>query len=295
MPRDPLPPPARLPVLLARLRLPLMWSGTLLLAFGGFAGVSWWVRGPVFLVGLAVYLRLGLVRGTPRVVEPPVRGRWTALASPADRVPSQGMHAYGQSYALALLADPADSTRPDIGWRPLSRAPEEFPGFGAPVYAPVEGVVVRAVDHMRDHRSRTSWPWLFAMVVETAVRELGGTSGLLGNHVVIDLGDGAFAMLAHLRRGSLRVREGDRVSVGQEVAACGNSGSSPEPQVHFQLMDHPRAWLAAGLPFRWPSAAATPLSGGDLPETWVPFDVGDPESRGYGVGETGRANAAGGG
>lgn len=39
-------------------------------------------------------------------VEPPVTGRWTALNSPADKVPSHGVHAYGQAYAIDIVAEP---------------------------------------------------------------------------------------------------------------------------------------------------------------------------------------------
>jgi murein DD-endopeptidase MepM/ murein hydrolase activator NlpD len=69
--------------------------------------------------------------------------------------------------------------------------------------------------------------------------------------VVLDLGGGVYAALAHLRRGSLRVRPGDRVAAGQQLAECGNSGNSTEPHLHFQLMDHPSVLLAAGLPLRF--------------------------------------------
>ena len=58
-------------------------------------------------------------------------------------------------------------------------------------------------------------------------------------------------MYAHLRRGSLAVRAGDRVSAGQELARCGNSGNSTEPHVHFQLMDGPDLDTASGVPFTW--------------------------------------------
>jgi murein DD-endopeptidase MepM/ murein hydrolase activator NlpD len=71
---------------------------------------------------------------------------------------------------------------------------------------------------------------------------------------VLDLGDGVYAALAHLRRGSLRVRPGDRVAAGQQLAACGNSGNSTEPHLHFQLMDHPSVLLATGLPLRFGQA-----------------------------------------
>jgi murein DD-endopeptidase MepM/ murein hydrolase activator NlpD len=73
---------------------------------------------------------------------------------------------------------------------------------------------------------------------------------VLGNHVVLDLGGGVYAVLAHLRRGSLRVAKGQRVGAGEQVADCGNSGNSTEPHLHFQLQDHRSVLFAAGLPFR---------------------------------------------
>ncbi len=63
-----------------------------------------------------------------------------------------------------------------------------------------------------------------------------------------------FVALAHLRRGSLRVGPGERVSAGDVVGECGNSGNTSEPHVHLQVMDRRRAWLAAGLPFRFVDA-----------------------------------------
>ncbi len=89
------------------------------------------------------------------------------------------------------------------------------------------------------------------MLVEGSVRELFGVHRIFGNHVVLDLGNGTYAAYAHLRRGSLTVREGDRVRAGQLIARCGNSGNSSEPHLHFQLMDGPDPDTARGLPFRW--------------------------------------------
>jgi Peptidase family M23 len=37
----------------------------------------------------------------------PVSGRWLAYNSPGDRVPSHHLHAYGQTYAIDLVHDPA--------------------------------------------------------------------------------------------------------------------------------------------------------------------------------------------
>jgi murein DD-endopeptidase MepM/ murein hydrolase activator NlpD len=86
--------------------------------------------------------------------------------------------------------------------------------------------------------------------------------------VVIDLGDGVYALLAHLRRHSVRVTAGQRVAVGQQIAECGNSGNSAWPHLHFQLMDHPSVLLAAGLPVCFRPAdggpAALPRNGQHL-------------------------------
>ncbi len=203
----------------------------------------------VFLVGLAAtYL--------PRPAAPdgdalasPIRGRCRAVNSPADQVPSHGVHGFAQTYAIDLLHEPADGARPTFGGRRAMRRPEEYPSFGRPVHAPADGRVVRAVDGARDHRCRSNWLGYLYMVVESFVLQLRGPRGLLGNHLIIERADGSHVALAHLRRGSLTVAVGDRVHRGEVVAEVGNSGNTSEPHVHLQLMDGPRTPLAAGLPF----------------------------------------------
>ena len=101
------------------------------------------------------------------------------------------------------------------------------------------------------------------LFLEGSARELIGPGALLGNHVVLDVGDGNYAVLAHLKRGSIKVKEGQAVRAGQQLAECGNSGNSSEPHVHFQVMDTPRAAFAAGLPFRF--------SGHEMPKTGEPL------------------------
>lgn len=238
-------------IVLARVRVPLLWASIAFAVVGGFLGVPWWLPLLVLLVAFAVYLRVGTVRRPPTEVGFPVRGRYRAINSPADRVPSHGLHAYGQTYAIDLVHAPEGHGDGDISirfWPPTLPA-TDFPGFGQPVLAPVDGEVVRVEDTARDHRDRTSWIGLAYMLsVEAFVREARGPKGILGNHVVVRTPDGEYALVAHLQRASVRVKPGDRVRRGDVVAACGNSGNSSEPHVHFQLMDHPHPVLAAGLP-----------------------------------------------
>lgn len=53
-----------------------------------------------------------------------------------------------------------------------------------------------------------------------------------GNHILLKC-KGADIIMAHLQRGSLTVREGEAVSVGQAIAKIGNSGNTSEPHLHI--------------------------------------------------------------
>ncbi|UGY92101.1 M23 family metallopeptidase [Streptomyces gobiensis] len=201
--------------------------------------------------------------GAPQPVEvaPPVTGRWSALNSPADKVPSHGTHGCGQAYAIDIVAEPEGQTRPGFGWWPIARRNRDFPAFGAPLLAVADATVVRAVDSQRDHLSRNSFPaLLYLFLVEALFRQMGGPGRVFGNRVILDLGDGTYAAYAHVQRGSLAVREGDRVRAGQLLGRCGNSGNSTEPHVHFQLMDSPDLDVARGVPFSW-RGAGVPVGG----------------------------------
>ncbi|MFH9611537.1 M23 family metallopeptidase [Streptomyces sp. NPDC017448] len=200
-------------------------------------------------------------RGVPRPpveVAPPVTGRWTAFNSPADKAPSHGTHVYGQTYAIDIVAEPETAegegpARPASHrlW-PLVRRNRAFPAFGAPLLAVADATVVRTSDGQRDHLSRTSLPALaYLMFLEGVVRSILGAHRILGNHVVLDLGGGVYAVYAHARRGSLRVKPGDRVRAGQEIGRVGNSGNTTEPHLHFHLMDGPDPDDARGVPFMW--------------------------------------------
>jgi murein DD-endopeptidase MepM/ murein hydrolase activator NlpD len=254
--------PTSMAIFLSRIRLPavaLFLGLSIANRFwpvlpGGWYG---WLAG---LALVAVLLRAGTLRREPVAVRPPVGGPWRALNSPATRVPSHGIQGYGQAYAIDLVYDPADAARarPRFAWWPPARRPQDFPSFGQPVYAPADGVVLRVHDRERDHWSRTSPLGLLYLLTVELLRELTGPSRVVGNHVIIDLGGGCYAVLAHLRRRSIRVTAGQHVRAGDQIAECGNSGNATEPHLHFQLMDHPVIAVAAGLPFRFTTASGAP-------------------------------------
>ncbi|WP_084078343.1 M23 family metallopeptidase [Demequina sp. NBRC 110057] len=253
-----------MPIAIARCRVPAIYL-SLTLVVAGLVLVIAGVWGPptmhaghlAIIGGLALFALAFLATVvSPRVhgdrvpLAPPVLGEWTAVASPSSRRPSLGTHAWGQTYAMTVVYSPTGVERPRFadGTGALL-GPGRFPGFGQPVLAPADGVVAHVTDGARDHRSRSSRLARVWMLFEGAARELGGPRAVFGNHVVIRLEDGTHVVLAHLRRGSLRVQQGSTVTAGQVIAACGNSGHSAEPQVHLHRQDLESPYLAAGLPW----------------------------------------------
>jgi len=103
--------------------------------------------------------------------------------------------------------------------------------WGEPILAPADGTVVEAVGDLPDQAIGT-----------TNARQPAG------NHVMLDLGHGEYALLGHLRQGSIAVEAGQQVAAGEEIGRCGNSGNTSEPHLHFHLQDSPVFGEGLGLP-----------------------------------------------
>lgn len=181
----------------------------------------------------------------------PLRGEWAALRTPAERVPSHGTDYFGQRYAFdfARLLGPYMKAYPKPVWQHLfgTVAAGDCYGWGEPVMAPFAGEVVGAGDGWPD-RERLNLPW---DLLRTSFFARDATPEdfrpLAGNYVLLE-GRHGVALLAHLRRGSVRVRTGQSVGEGEVVGAVGNSGNSTTPHLHFHLMDGRDPFKAQGLP-----------------------------------------------
>lgn len=229
-------------------------------AWGAFAAV---VVGSILTLPFVVwgtvaaaFVALALIRPHPAEREPievacPLRGTWTVVHSPADAVPSHGVRGYAQSYAIDIIRPRPPGTAPTYPVLGGFERPEGFASFGEPMRAAAAGTVVRVLDARRDHLSRTSWLAFAYMFVIDGLRDFGGIGAVIGNHVVIDHGEGVFSLYAHMRRRSATVRKGDRVAAGDVIGEVGNSGNTSEPHLHFQLMDRAHPLSAGGLPFRF--------------------------------------------
>lgn len=94
--------------------------------------------------------------------------------------------------------------------------------FGAPLCSPVAGQVVQCRDDLPD---------MLPSEVDTTHN--------WGNYVLLRTVLGDHVLLAHLKQTSVRVRQGEWVTAGQPIAACGSSGRAPEPHLHLHVQHTP--------------------------------------------------------
>ena len=168
----------------------------------------------------------------------PFEGWWLSEVSPARRVPSHGTDLFGTTYALDfLVVDDDGRTAPARSLRTVFAAepPELFYAFGRPLYSPVAGTVVSVHDGEPDHEARRSILTLIPYGLSQPRRIRRGLTAILGNHVIIQVAESPYYVgLVHLQRGSVQASAGDRVSAGDQIGRCGNSGNSTQPHLHIQ-------------------------------------------------------------
>lgn len=179
-----------------------------------------------------------------RTLAPPVAGPdWFAAGGPGNT----SHHRVG---LLVIGGQARISRRHAIDWRQVrdgaSVAGDALDvrahhAYGETVYAVADGTVTSAKDGFPDNIPRTPKGFDTALPITM--------DNIAGNTVTLDLGDGLFALYAHLAPGSVQVRTGDRVTRGQALGRIGNSGDSREPHLHFEVTDSPGLLAGEGLPY----------------------------------------------
>ena len=185
------------------------------------------------------------------VLDSPLSGEWFVLNG--GRSVLLNGHNPSERNAVDLLQLGANGrTHTGGSDAPLSA----YAGFGSPLLSPADGRIVEVTDGYADNPP--------------------GTNGDRANHLVLDIGGGRYAALAHLRQGSVTVRVGDVVRRGQRLAAVGNNGHSNEPHLHLQVQNSPAGMDADRtypIAFRnvqitragaWPTGDSGELRTGDL-------------------------------
>jgi hypothetical protein len=177
------------------------------------------------------------------VVAPPLRGTgWVVGAACCDALtahrsavlPINGALRVAERFAIDFI-----QVNPQgfLFSGPLT-ALSSYPFFGTDVLSATSGTVVGVVDNRPETPPGT-------LPIGITAAQAGG------NYVVVAVGGGRYAYYAHLQPGSIVVRPGQQVRVGQKLALLGNSGNSDAPHLHFHIMDGPSPLNSNGLPFRF--------------------------------------------
>jgi len=128
------------------------------------------------------------------IVELPVRGTWLARHAGASMITNG--HFPGHRYAVDILKlGPDGRIR-----RGREKAITDFYSYNEPVYSPAAGRVIEAVN--------------------------GLERDLIGNYVIIDIGNKRYIVLIHFRNGGIKVEEGQSVKTGTLIGYIGNSGGA---------------------------------------------------------------------
>jgi hypothetical protein len=186
----------------------------------------------------------------PIVVAPPLRGEWIAGDS-ASNLPdaahrravlvSDGHAWIAQRYAIDWVQyQTVDGKR--TTWRGPEDRNESYFCYDQPIYSVAAGKVVDASDGMPENVPH-SQKYVVALDFNNAA----------GNHAVIEVAPHRYVLYAHMRPGTVGVKVGDRVGLGQIIGHVGNTGSSAEPHLHMHIDDQPSFLGGNGVPYAFTS------------------------------------------
>jgi hypothetical protein len=173
----------------------------------------------------------GVSTKKPVVIGPPMRGEnWVAANGCCTVSTHRGAVGVFDQRLLAAERYAIDWIRTDDEGHVVlpseSTNLKDYPEYDRPILSVKGGKVVKAVDRYPDLKPGVRNP---DYTLEDAP----------GNHVIVDIGGGRYAIYAHLKPGSVTVQEGDHVGRGQVLGRLGNSGNTGAPHLHFHVMDAP--------------------------------------------------------
>jgi hypothetical protein len=178
------------------------------------------------------------------VLAPPLEGEhWVADSGP-------GNESHHRRQISLVGGEPRIPSRYAIDWLQLEggaaftgdeRDNRSYHAYGKPVLAVADARVIQVRDGIPENTPGHFGKGSLAVTMTPQT--------IMGNSVTLDLGHGLFAYYAHLQPGSLQVSSGQRVHKGQVLARVGDSGSSFEPHLHFEVTTSAQALAGEGVPY----------------------------------------------
>lgn len=191
------------------------------------------------------------------IIDSPIQSVCITPNTPGSKIPSHGTTKYGEMYAIDFVViDKAGRSKKPYKPSPLTYLLRgirlnDFYGWGEKVYSPVGGEVIKVIDGIEERNPVNVYRDIRNTIKVTKDYEEGilEYSSITGNCVIIKSENGIYALLAHLKQGSIVIKEGYRLQSKELVGELGHSGNSTMPHLHMQFMDNPDFKKARGIPF----------------------------------------------
>ena len=143
----------------------------------------------------------------------PLSGRFQVFTAWNDPLAVTHNGNLTHSYDFVYVDDLGNPLHPGT----LGRVNHEWLTFGQPVISAAAGEVVNAEDGMEDRPV--------------------GLPDYYGNGVTVRTPEGYDVIYGHLKNGSVRVKKGQVVKIGDVLGAVGSSGYSFSPHLHFMVLN----------------------------------------------------------
>jgi peptidase M23-like protein len=201
----------------------------------------------------------------------PLRGTWYIGASGTFH--SHHRWAAMEEFALDIV-QLGNSSRT---YKTKGLSSQDYFAFGQDVVAVADGTVVAVVDQYEDDDTKLKQENETYEQYDQRIQsfQMEGLQkdpySVAGNYIVIRHNDSEYSMYAHLKKGSVKIKKDDVVKHGQVIASVGNTGSSTEPHLHFQLQDGTDPLHSRALPVRFKNAEVEMLGYRDrnLQSGWI--------------------------
>lgn len=165
----------------------------------------------------------------------PFEGEWTIVNGCFTKDFSHSWDIPTQRYAYDfIIMDESGQS-----YRGEAKNAKSYYCYDKAILSPADGIVVELLNKSDD-----------SLIIGNG-KSFNRAKHIAGNYIVIKHNENEYSTLAHLKKNSMTVKVGDRVVRGQKIAACGNTGNSSEPHLHFQLQDGADFYSSAGLPVRF--------------------------------------------
>lgn len=205
------------------------------LTFPVFLQQLYQIAGMLFVAVKNIFSKSGQEIPSEIVYSLPFQGEWLVVNGGVNKELSHSWELNSQRYAydFVMIDSEMNSFLGD------SKTLTSYYCYGKDILSPADGKVIKVYDKCKESEIMPNH------TTDPLIRDIRG------NYIVIQHAKNEYSVLAHLKRGSITVKEGEIVKRLQKIAQCGNSGNTSEPHLHFQIQNGKSFFYSEGKKIRF--------------------------------------------